>query len=290
MVVGCRPVFEYRGFPHLPGFEADAGVFACASGCTELTVALLRLGIRPFEVPVSYYSRSHSRGTKINWREAMTCRGILLRVCAASKRRPVMTLQASKSGSTPPWFGQLVSRPSIGDLQMPNHSCRVSVREHPSRKFTFNDRARGHYRVVPDCAARQHQYSPAKPYVGANDDGSELSGMIRIDAMMIGVIYRREVANERVIADLDAVVCHNGSALVDEYPIANTESRRLRGGAKLAGQDSATHHESPTDGDSAGTIEHRESSVAGDDRRIDAASPKPGSAHRRLDVDAQWLS
>ena len=29
---------------------------------TELTATLLRLGVRPFEVPVSYYSRSHARG------------------------------------------------------------------------------------------------------------------------------------------------------------------------------------------------------------------------------------
>jgi hypothetical protein len=47
---------------------------------TELTAALLRLGVRPFEVPVSYYSRSHSQGKKINWRDAFACLAILLRV------------------------------------------------------------------------------------------------------------------------------------------------------------------------------------------------------------------
>lgn len=47
---------------------------------TELTASLLRLGIRPFEVPVSYYSRSHAQGKKINWRDAFACLGILFRV------------------------------------------------------------------------------------------------------------------------------------------------------------------------------------------------------------------
>jgi glycosyltransferase involved in cell wall biosynthesis len=47
---------------------------------TELTALLLRNGIRPFEVPVSYYSRSHAQGKKIKSRDAITCAWILLRV------------------------------------------------------------------------------------------------------------------------------------------------------------------------------------------------------------------
>ena len=47
---------------------------------TELTAALLRLGVRPFEVPVSYYSRSHAQGKKINWRDAFACVAILFKV------------------------------------------------------------------------------------------------------------------------------------------------------------------------------------------------------------------
>lgn len=54
---------------------------------TEVTASLLRLGIRPFEVPVSYYSRSHSQGKKINWRDAFVCLAILLRVRMARLRR-----------------------------------------------------------------------------------------------------------------------------------------------------------------------------------------------------------
>jgi dolichol-phosphate hexosyltransferase len=47
---------------------------------TEVTAMLLRTGVRPFEVPVSYYSRSHDDGKKISWRDAMACVSILLKV------------------------------------------------------------------------------------------------------------------------------------------------------------------------------------------------------------------
>jgi len=54
---------------------------------TELTASLLRLGIRPFEVPISYYSRSHAEGKKINWRDALVCVAILLKVRVRRKKR-----------------------------------------------------------------------------------------------------------------------------------------------------------------------------------------------------------
>jgi glycosyltransferase involved in cell wall biosynthesis len=52
---------------------------------TELTAALLRRGERPFEVPVSYYSRSHAQGKKITWRDAAVCAWVLLRVRLRSR-------------------------------------------------------------------------------------------------------------------------------------------------------------------------------------------------------------
>jgi len=54
---------------------------------TEVTVTLLRLGIRPFEVPISYYSRSHAQGKKINWRDALACLSIMVKVRVKQKRR-----------------------------------------------------------------------------------------------------------------------------------------------------------------------------------------------------------
>lgn len=47
---------------------------------TEITALLLKRGVRPFEVPVSYYSRSHAQGKKIRWRDALVCAWVLLRV------------------------------------------------------------------------------------------------------------------------------------------------------------------------------------------------------------------
>ena len=53
---------------------------------TEVTALLLLRGIRPFEVPISYYSRSHADGKKINWRDAIKCVWILLRMRLRGRR------------------------------------------------------------------------------------------------------------------------------------------------------------------------------------------------------------
>jgi dolichol-phosphate hexosyltransferase len=47
---------------------------------TEVTALLLRNGVRPFEVPVSYYSRSHALGKKIRMRDALVCAWVLVKV------------------------------------------------------------------------------------------------------------------------------------------------------------------------------------------------------------------
>lgn len=65
------PLSLFRSLPlHARGFGLD----------TEITACLLRLGIRPFEVPVSYYSRSHAEGKKISWHDAVECFRILGKV------------------------------------------------------------------------------------------------------------------------------------------------------------------------------------------------------------------
>jgi dolichol-phosphate hexosyltransferase len=53
---------------------------------TEITASLLRIGVRPFEVPVSYFGRSHAEGKKITWRDAVACVRVLLRIRLS--RRP----------------------------------------------------------------------------------------------------------------------------------------------------------------------------------------------------------
>jgi glycosyltransferase involved in cell wall biosynthesis len=54
---------------------------------TQVTAMLLRTGVRPFEVPVSYFSRSHEQGKKINWRDAVRCVWILIRTRFISLKR-----------------------------------------------------------------------------------------------------------------------------------------------------------------------------------------------------------
>jgi glycosyltransferase involved in cell wall biosynthesis len=53
---------------------------------TEITANVLKLGYRPFEVPVSYHSRTHAQGKKLKWRDGVACVGILVRVRLQSER------------------------------------------------------------------------------------------------------------------------------------------------------------------------------------------------------------
>ncbi|MET3806426.1 glycosyltransferase involved in cell wall biosynthesis [Nakamurella sp. UYEF19] len=53
---------------------------------TELTARLLRAGIRPYEVPISYNGRSMVEGKKISWKDGVRCLQILVRV--RSERHP----------------------------------------------------------------------------------------------------------------------------------------------------------------------------------------------------------
>jgi glycosyltransferase involved in cell wall biosynthesis len=50
---------------------------------TEITANVLKMGYRPFEVPVSYYARSHYEGKKINWKDGFQCLKVLGRVRVA---------------------------------------------------------------------------------------------------------------------------------------------------------------------------------------------------------------
>jgi glycosyltransferase involved in cell wall biosynthesis len=47
---------------------------------TEITAKILKLGVRPFEVPVSYHSRSIAMGKKITWVDGFECLQVLSRV------------------------------------------------------------------------------------------------------------------------------------------------------------------------------------------------------------------
>jgi hypothetical protein len=57
---------------------------------TEITAKILQLGLRPFEIPVSYHSRSFAHGKKISWRHGVESLWVLARVRFTRGRRPVL--------------------------------------------------------------------------------------------------------------------------------------------------------------------------------------------------------
>lgn len=60
---------------------------------TEITAKLLERGVRPFEVPVTYHSRSVEHGKKITWRDGVECLQVLARVRSgrrADRTAPVL--------------------------------------------------------------------------------------------------------------------------------------------------------------------------------------------------------
>lgn len=61
---------------------------------TQVTARLLLTGVRPFEVPVSYYSRSHEQGKKINWSDGVMCLWILVRTRLAGHKRAKSKVKA----------------------------------------------------------------------------------------------------------------------------------------------------------------------------------------------------
>ena len=73
---------------------------------TEITAQLLKLGIRPFEIPVSYYSRSHAEGKKIRWQDAVACVRILLQVKMSfgSRMRSAVALPGTRTGGLTRWL------------------------------------------------------------------------------------------------------------------------------------------------------------------------------------------
>lgn len=88
----CLKLIPLAMFRNLDPREAGFGLD------TEVTALLLKAGVRPFEVPVSYYSRSHDDGKKITWRDAIACMAILLRVrLRPSPRRKAVTAAGDRS-------------------------------------------------------------------------------------------------------------------------------------------------------------------------------------------------
>lgn len=72
---------------------------------TELTARLLRSGVRPFEIPVTYTGRSIEQGKKITWGDGVRCLSILAKVRA---QRP--QILPARPLPAPPAFQHAVRR------------------------------------------------------------------------------------------------------------------------------------------------------------------------------------
>ncbi len=74
---------------------------------TELTAGILRAGIRPFGVSISYYSRTRDQGKKICWRDAVECLRIL-------GRKRFATAPAEVAGASPrTWIAEPEPEPAL---------------------------------------------------------------------------------------------------------------------------------------------------------------------------------
>ena len=84
---------------------------------TEVTAKVLRLGIRPYEVPISYYSRTRDEGKKITWQDGFSCISILMRVrrqaVPSVRHAPALARIPAQSGSRSLEAGSLPSDESV---------------------------------------------------------------------------------------------------------------------------------------------------------------------------------
>lgn len=110
---------------------------------TEITASLLRLGVRPFEVPVSYFGRSHAEGKKITWRDAVVCIWILLRIRLRRRPKRAASQQFTTLGPHDVKLGQpLVSEHAlVREHSAPGEECSGYISTAPSPGQA--DRGRG---------------------------------------------------------------------------------------------------------------------------------------------------
>lgn len=98
---------------------------------TEVTALLLKGGIRPFEVPVSYYSRSRDQGKKITWHDAVACARILIWVRILERPGRL------SANDVRPWQAQLSPVPKAAVCAVPVGRAPVSPIILNEREITF---------------------------------------------------------------------------------------------------------------------------------------------------------
>jgi hypothetical protein len=108
--------------------------------------------------------------------------------------------------------------------------------------------------------------------------------VIRVEAVIIRVVHRREIPDLGVIANLDGTSCNNCGALIDENPLTDLEPRMWRG-ADLAAGDPATYHEPPAYLHFPITVQYRQTTLACHEGRLDSLDAEPGAAGSRFDIE-----
>ncbi len=101
---------------------------------TEITAKLLRRGMRPFEVPISYHSRSIEHGKKITWRDGVECLQVLTRVRFG---RPATTIPARRHDALDE-LADSVNR--LAELEAPRTDLGSSVEELAVSRFAARSR------------------------------------------------------------------------------------------------------------------------------------------------------
>lgn len=92
---------------------------------TEITANLLKLGYRPFELPVSYYARTRIEGKKINWLDGIHCLRVLAKVRMARRMRSAIELDQPSL--------VMEETPAVPSLVMEQTSVAEAVGSAPSR-------------------------------------------------------------------------------------------------------------------------------------------------------------
>ena len=106
---------------------------------TEISASLLRHGVRPFEVPVSYFSRSHEEGKKITWRDAFACLWILIRI----RFQPAGSFYLDSPRRRTAWARRNSRNLGTPQLQRGRRQRRLAVAEDGKADTDTNIRAAG---------------------------------------------------------------------------------------------------------------------------------------------------
>src|ERR1700730_3341779 len=180
------------------------------------------------------------------------------------------------------------SSPAFWDLKFPHHHGWVARRENPRREAALDHRPGGHDGVVTDAAARQHEHAITEPDVLTDNHGTGLVWVTGVKLVIIRIVYRREVTDQGVIADLYRLFRRDDDHVIDEDPVTN-QKLRIGAGAKLASRDATADDEPPADSYRASAAQRRQAPVAGDKRGLEAMEPEQGGTDGRLEVEGRSL-